>query len=155
GELIFDNCHPNLTGHEVIASALLALMQRELHVPFDRGRDLAPADGRRQLGLAEYGSATARAAEALHLGKLALKSGVVNEAWQQAEESCRAALEADPAAWEVLGMQGLLEAVAGKAGARALIEKAMEHDPYVKVSYVFFWRTQPPFQRALAAAGID
>jgi len=55
-----------------------------------------------------------------------------------------------------MGTQGLLEAIAGNADlGRRLIERAMEMNPYVKISYVFFWKTEIPYQRAFAAAGLD
>jgi len=155
-ELIFDNCHPNLPGHELIASTLLELMERQLGVPFDRSRDVAPEEGRTLLGLDRYGSVVARQAESLNLVKLAVQSGVVDDLWTQAYESCRAALKDDPEAWEVRGGLGLLEAIAGRAEqGRALIELAMSRNPYVKTSYVYFWKTQPRYRAVFVAAGLD
>ena len=153
---IFDNCHPNLPGHELIASTLLDLMERQLGVPFDRSRDVPPEAGRKQLGLDDYGEVLARQAESLNLVKLAVQSGVVDELWTQAQESCKAALADDPEAWEVRGGLGLLEAIAGRAeSARGLIETAMARNPYVKTSYVFFWKTEPHYQQVFAKAGMD
>ena len=57
--------------------------------------------------------------------------------------------------WGVGGL-GLLEAMAGRAEtARPMIARAMEQNGYVKLSYIFFWKTEPPYQKALAAAGLD
>ena len=155
-ELIFDNCHPNLPGHELIASVLLEVMERQLGVPFDRSRDVPPEEGRKRLGLDSYGTVMARQAESLNLVKLAVQSGVVDDLWAQAHESCKAALQDDPEAWEVRGGLGLLEAIAGRAEtARSMIELAMAKNPYVKTSYVFFWKTEPHYQAVFAAAGLD
>jgi tetratricopeptide (TPR) repeat protein len=155
-ELIFDNCHPNLPGHELIASILLDIMERQLGVPFDRSRDIAAEEGRQRLGLDSYGNVLARQAESLNLVKLSVQSGVVDDLWSQAYESCKAALQDDPEAWEVRGGLGLLEAIAGRAEqARSLIELAMARNAYVKTSYVFFWKTEPHYQTVFAAAGLD
>ncbi|HZL99602.1 MAG TPA: tetratricopeptide repeat protein [Planctomycetota bacterium] len=155
-ELIFDNCHPNLRGHELIAQTLLELIERQLQLPFDRSRDVPPERGRALLGLDQYGAFLAQRGEALNLVKLALQSGAVDDLWTRASESCTAVLQADPADWEVQGGLGLLEALAGRAAeARGLIEAAMAKNPYVKTSYVYFWTTEPAYRRAFAAAGLD
>jgi len=98
GELVVDNCHPNLAGHEVIASILLAVIERNLKLPFDHDRDVSSREGRKALGLDDYGAQTAKESEAVNLGKLALQSGVVDETWRQAHDLCRDALAGDPAA---------------------------------------------------------
>jgi tetratricopeptide (TPR) repeat protein len=155
-ELIFDNCHPNLPGHELIASILLDLIEKQLHVPFDHSLDVPPDEGRRQLGLEDYGGVIARQAESLNLVKLALQSGEVDDLWRQAHESCLTALKDDEEAWEVRGALGLLEAIAGnQEDARKMIELAMSRNPYVRTSYVFFWKTEPHYQQAFAKAGLD
>ena len=155
-EFIFDNCHPNLPGHELIASILLDVIERQLHVPFDRSLDVPPEEGRKRLGLEDYGAVIARQGESLTLVKLALQSGVVDDQWAAAHESCLAALKDDDEAWEVRGALGLLEAIAGNAAdAREMIETAMARNPYVRTSYVFFWKTEPHYQQAFAKAGLD
>jgi tetratricopeptide (TPR) repeat protein len=155
-ELISDNCHPNLAGHELIASAILAVLERELHLPLDRSRDIPPAKGREQLGITAQQSQMVKQAESLNLVKLAVMAGTVDETWKQAHASCLAVLEKDPRSWEVVGGLGLLEGLAGNAEkARTLIEQAMANNAYVKVSYLFFWRTEPPYQKAFSQAGMD
>jgi lysophospholipase L1-like esterase len=155
-ELISDNCHPNLAGHELIATALLGVLERELHVPFDRSRDVGPVKGRAALGISEHQVHLARQAESLNLVKLALQAGAVGEAWSQAHAECLDVLSVDPRAWEVVGGLGLLEGMAGHADkARGLIEKAMAGDLYVKSSYVFFWKTEEPYRKVFAAANLD
>jgi hypothetical protein len=65
-------------------------------------------------------------------------------------------LKDDEEAWEVRGALGLLEAIAGHAEeARKMIELAMSRNPYVRTSYVFFWKTEPHYQQAFAKAGLD
>jgi tetratricopeptide (TPR) repeat protein len=155
-ELLWDGLHPNLAGHEIIATMILDALERELRVPFDRRRDVAPSDGRKRLGITEQQAWVGRAGEALNLVKLALQAGVVNETWMQARDGCREVLLHDPGDFEVLGGLGLLEAMAGRAEtARPMIARAMEQNGYVKLSYIFFWKTEPPYQKALAAAGLD
>ncbi|HZL99601.1 MAG TPA: SGNH/GDSL hydrolase family protein, partial [Planctomycetota bacterium] len=156
GELILDNCHPNLAGHELIASVLLTVLEQQLGVPFDRSLDISREDGRRRLGLDEYESQVSGRVESLCLVKLALYGGEVDDLWRQARASCAAALVQDPADWEVSGSLGLLEALAGNGErARSLIEQAMANNPYVRTSYVFYWRTEPRYERVFDAAGLD
>ena len=155
-ELVVDNCHPNLPGHERIASLLLDVIEQQLHVPLDHSRDVPAELGRQRLGLDDYGGVIARQGECLNLVKLALQSGVVDDLWMRAHESCVSSLRDDDESWEVHGALGLLEALRGNAaGARAKIEGAMEHNAYVRTSYVFFWRTEPHYQQAFEAAGLD
>jgi tetratricopeptide (TPR) repeat protein len=156
GRLILDNCHPRLAGHELLAEILLEVLEAQLAVPFDRSLDIAPEEGRRLLGLDLYETQFTARVESLTLVKLALHNGVVDELWSQAQASCEAALALDGTDWEVSGALGLLEALAGRADeARGRIEEAMANNPYVRTSYVFFWRTEPRYQQAFAAAGLD
>ena len=155
-ELLCDNCHPNFAGHELIASEILRVLERELGLPLDRSLDIAPEAGRDALGIPAYQAHQARQAEALNLVRLSLQHFTVNETWDQAHSACLAVLETDPGDAEVGGGLGLLEALAGNAEeARALIEKAMAGDPTVQTSYVYLWQSQPPYERAFAAAGVD
>jgi tetratricopeptide (TPR) repeat protein len=156
GELITDNVHPSLEGHEVMASAILDVLERELHVPFDRKADVGREEGRERLGITEHVDENAQKNECLNLTRLALQSGAVHNAWKKAFDLCIAVLSKDPTEYEVMGCLGLLEALAGRTEkARTLIQKAMDNNPYVKTSYVLYWKSQPPYQRAFEAAGVD
>jgi hypothetical protein len=132
------------------------VLEKEVRLPFDRSRDIGPARGREQLGITEHQAHLVKQAESLNLVKLALQAGKVNEMWEQASASCLEVLAHDPRCWEVMGALGLLESIAGRAEkGRKLIEQAMASNPYVKSSYVFFWKTEPPYQKAFADAGLD
>ena len=155
-DLLCDNCHPNLEGHELIATMILGVLEQQLGLPFDRSRDVTSETGRAQLGLTQYREHLGRRAEALNLVRLSLQYGVVNETWEQASASCEAVLAEDGDDGEVSGGLGLLEAIAGHGDrARELIEQAMASTAYVQTAYVFFWKTEPPYQAAFAAAGLD
>ncbi|HTE06646.1 MAG TPA: SGNH/GDSL hydrolase family protein [Planctomycetota bacterium] len=156
GELISDNVHPNLMGHEVIAGAILAVLQSSVHVPFDRGRDVPPEAGRQLLGITEQETALLRKADCLNLTRLALQAGTVHTAWEKAYAGSMEVLATDPKDYEVMGALGCLEALAGhQTKARQLIERAIANNPFVKTRYVIQWKTEPPYQRAFAAAGVD
>ena len=155
-EFIWDGLHPNLRGHELIASMVLSALEQELHVPFDRSRDIARADGLERIGITAQAEQIGRAGEVLNLVKLALQAGDVNQTWKQAHDGCREVLKEDPGDYEIMGSLGLLEALAGRAETgRMKIEQAMEKNAYVKLSYLYFWKTEPPYQKALAASGVN
>jgi len=155
-ELLWDGLHPNLRGHEIIANLVLGALERELHVPFDRSRDIARQEGLDRLGISQQTEQVGRAGEVLNLIKLALQAGDVDQTWKQARDGCRELLAADPGDFEIMGGLGLLEALAGEAeSGRTKIDIAMRNNTYVKLSYLYFWKTELPYQRALAAAGLD
>ena len=155
-EFLWDGLHPNLLGHELIANLLIAALERECHVPFDRSLDIARLECLEQLGITQQQQQVGRAGEVLNLIKLALQAGDVSQTWKQARDGCREVLRADPGNYEVMGGLGLLEAKAGWAEpARAKIAVAMQSNRYIKLSYLFYWKTEPPYQKALDAAGID
>ena len=155
-ELICDNVHPNLRGHEVIADELLGVFERDLHLPLERRRDVSLEDGRRRLGLdisREDGRAQVRVPQQLSTRPEANK---VDDWWTKTVEQCKTVLQYNPSDFEVSAALGCLRTLGGDAKTgKELLEKALASDGYVQTSYVYYYKTQAPYRRLLELAGID
>jgi hypothetical protein len=94
--------------------------------------------------------------ESLVNTRLVLESNKTDEWWNRTIGQCERVLEYNPKDWEVMGSLGLLKALGGKANeAKELISRAMDNDLYVKISFVFYYKTQGPYRHALELAGMD
>jgi tetratricopeptide (TPR) repeat protein len=155
-ELLIDNVHPNLAGHERIAEELLATFEREGCVSLQRSRDVDSARGRDELGITEYQGVLSRRAECLANVRLVIESEAVGELWKRTHEAAEQVLALNPEDWEVLGGLGLLESLNGeRERARTRIDAAMANALAVRVGYLVHHKTQPPYRRALDAAGVN
>lgn len=155
-ELIYDNVHPTLPGHERIAEELLLTFERELKLPLDRTRDVKGPAGRKALGTDLYQAKTAKRNECLMNLKLVLLSGEVNDQWQRTRDAARDVLANDATDMEMLGAAGLLEVMKGEiASGKSMIERAMHSNAYIKTQYVFYYKMEPPYRRIFDKAAID
>lgn len=155
-ELIYDNVHPTLQGHERIAEELLFTFERKLNIPLDRARDITGDAGRKALGLDQYNLKIAKRNEALMNFRLVLFSGDAADQWRRTRAMAGEALVTDPSDMEILGAIGLLETMRGETAAgKEMIEKAMGADSYVKLQYIFYYKTEAPYQRVFDKSGID
>jgi len=156
GELICDIHHPSLEGHERIAEVFLDVLQRELGLALDRSRDVDPSLGRTALGLDAYRGARSRRAEFLATTRFVVLAGVVDDRWRRTMAAASELLRENPSDWEIRGAEGILLAISGdRVQARTLIEHAMSSATDVRLTYLFYYWSEPQFRRAIDAAGID
>lgn len=155
-ELITDNVHPNLEGHELIAGEFLKLFETKLKLTFDHSRDPGLIRGRRLLGVEKLSRVVTEKSECiLNLG-LTLSGGAVNELWKKTYEHAQNVLAINPRDWEVRAALGLLETMNGKPElGKKYIEEAMNNDSYIHVTYVYFYKFEAPFTRVMEKTGID
>ncbi|HKD99765.1 MAG TPA: SGNH/GDSL hydrolase family protein [Planctomycetota bacterium] len=155
-ELICDNVHPTLVGHERIADEVLRVLDRDLHLGLRWDLDVDRDRARDELGITQHEKRYVMRAECLSNFKLALQAGVESELCALARRVCAELLEADPHDWEIASALGLLEALAGdREKASARIHEALRESWRVRAWLAAAYRLEPPFQRALDAAGID
>ncbi|HKE01767.1 MAG TPA: hypothetical protein VKE69_12200 [Planctomycetota bacterium] len=155
-ELIADNCHPNLEGHALIADALLDELERDVHLPLDRGRDLSTRETEDRLGVTAYRELHSTKDQALFDVRAVLQSGVPGELASRVRASCEKVLARDATDWEVMGALGLVDAIDGdRESAHRRITEAMKQNGFVRISYLLYAKLEPPWRSAFDRAGID
>ncbi|MFN0206295.1 MAG: hypothetical protein ACKVS6_08265 [Planctomycetota bacterium] len=155
-EYITDNVHPNLTGHELIANELLGVMERKLRLPLDHTKDLPRDICRERIGINAIDQYETLKSECNANARLVIGSGNVDEQWKRAYDLTVKVLNIKKTDWEIMALQGVLEAMNGKAGVgKELIERAMSNDEYVLITYLLQYHYEPPFTRVMAAANVD
>lgn len=156
GELICDTMHPNLRGHEIIADALLDTISKEWPGLLDRSKDISVEQGRAELGTDRYGASIALRAEVLFNLRVIVQSGARDDLYRRIREACIQLLAQNPSDFELVGARGCLEAVDGNAeAAKKLIEEAMRNNEYVLTSYLYYSKTEGPFQKLFERVGVD
>lgn len=155
-ELICDNVHPTLAGHERIAEELLLTFENNLKIPLDRSKDIKGKAGRAALGTDDYDTKFATRSECLINLRLVLSSGDTGPLWKKTYDLAKSAWARDANDYEIFGTMGLLEVLADELEpGRAKIETAMKQNSFVKMQYIFFHKMEPPFRRVLDKASID
>jgi lysophospholipase L1-like esterase len=155
-ELLMDNVHPNLAGHQRIAEELLKAFDRELGVPLDWSRDAPLKRYQIELGLPRYEAMLAARRQAIEGMKDAVERTLGTHAWRRAREDAERVLREMPKDYENVGALGVLEAVSGDlARGKALIEQAMHNDAYVNVSFYVHAKLSSSWERVFLRAGID
>lgn len=155
-EFIADNVHPNLIGHEVITNELLRIFEEKLKLQFDRSKDVGPVAGRARLGIDKLDKMVFEKSECHSNLGLVLASGNVDDLWKKTYNLAKSVLSVNANDWEVTAWLGLLETMNGEAAlGKQLIERAMSKDSYVLLSFVYFYRNEPPYTRVLDKAKID
>ncbi|MBI3818639.1 MAG: SGNH/GDSL hydrolase family protein [Planctomycetes bacterium] len=155
-EWIEDNVHPNLKGHEIIADAILDAMRENLNIQFDRARDLNREDGRRELFTRAAMVRQALRDEALADVRLVLQSGEANELWRRTREKLQMVSGTMRSDYEILANIALLNCIGGETErARASFMNACEADTDVRVIFLYYYKTQLPYQRVLRRLGVD
>jgi lysophospholipase L1-like esterase len=155
-ELICDNVHPNLDGHERIADEILRIFESSLGIPLDRSRDVTGEAGRKAIGLDIYRRFEATRSECVSNLRRVLETGKLDELYRSTRDQCESVLKLQPEQWEVSAALGMLKALSGDpCNGKRLVESAMARDEYVLTSYIFYHKTQPPFRIVLDKAGVD
>lgn len=155
-ELITDNVHPNLAGHERIADEILNVMESKFHIPLDRGRDVSPAAGRELLLTNVYNTTQALRAEAVNEIRLVLQSGDTRDLWNRVKLKCDNVLAANQGDYEIQANLGLLYSLKGeKTLAKDLLTAAFSQSKEVSVMFLYYYKTQEPYKKAFDACGFD
>lgn len=157
-ELVCDHAHPNLRGHERIASEILNIIERtpDINIKFDRSRDITMEEGRKMLGIDVYESYVSKRSEALFTIRMIVDRGAADEFWSRTTDRFRAMAAEHPDDFEIIGGLGILNALGGDLQhSRELIEKAVRGDESVCFNYIVYNKTEPPFQNIFKKAGVD
>lgn len=155
-ELICDNVHPNLAGHEAIANAILDVLEKSALVQFDRSLDLPPEITKKRLRIHEYDEFVTLKSECLANFRLVVQAGNVDALWTKTNVQIDKILTAKPEDWETQAALGVMEIMAGKnASGKERIEKAMASDDYVRISHIFYYYCEEPYARLLRKGEVD
>ncbi|MBI3819246.1 MAG: hypothetical protein HY286_11180 [Planctomycetes bacterium] len=155
-ELIADNVHPNLKGHEIMATEFINLMISNLGLPLDKSKDVPVEIGRRRLGIDKYDDKFVKKSECSANLALVLQAGRVDDLWKRTYALAREVLATNDKDWEITAALGVLETMNGNAEiGGALIEKAMTNDGYIRLSYVYYYNYEAPYTRVLKKTKVD
>ncbi|HKD99651.1 MAG TPA: SGNH/GDSL hydrolase family protein [Planctomycetota bacterium] len=155
-ELICDNVHPNFDGHERIAEEVLTVLERDVGLALRHDLDVPREQARELLGISRYTELQAHRAECLANFRLALQAGVESDLVRRTRRLCAEILASNPRDFEVGSALALLEAVGGRRELAAQhLADVLRESREQRVEMIVAYRLEPPYRRALDAAGFD
>ncbi|HKE01766.1 MAG TPA: SGNH/GDSL hydrolase family protein [Planctomycetota bacterium] len=154
-ELLTDNAHPNLEGHELVAAHLIACFERDLGLGGTRPeppRDRLALD----MGFPGYHEYLIARGACVSATTGFVRGSGDAEARGHAAASADLVLRATPEDWEVVATRGVLDLLDGRREqGRERLDRALHRDAFVLLNTVVQARTDPAWERLLRAADID